>query len=431
MRNLVGFLVLLLAIAAMPSISGAQQSPAGALALVGCRIYTSPTAEPIEDGVVIVKGGRITEVDSGRSTNIPEGITTINCSGKVITAGFQNSHVHFTEDKWDKAAGQPASKLTEQLITMLVRYGFTTVVDTGSLLPNTVALRRRIEAHEIIGPRILTAGVPLYPPDGIPYYVKDGAPPDMLKLLPQPSAPTEAVDFVWQNFSGGADIVKLFTGSWINKQTVLPMPIEVATAVVAEAHLQHKLVFSHPSNVAGLEVALRAHVDVLAHMVEDTQGFTAEHIRRMAAQKMALIPTLHLFAHDNNIEDIRREVRHYQQAGGQIVFGTDGGYSPEYDPTDEYVQMARAGLTWRQILASLTTSPAMRFGENSSRGRIVKGMEADLIVLSGDPSADVRAFANVTAVIRGGRIIYQANDGRVPRTAIAKPTEFKFFVQSH
>src|SRR5262249_51448825 len=150
------------------------------------------------------------------------GITTINCSGKVITAGFQNSHVHFTEDKWNGALGQPASKLNEQLTQMLVRYGFTTVVDTGSILPNTVALRRRVEAHELIGLRILTAGVPIYPANGIPYYLKDGA-PSLMKLLPQPSTPAEAVGFVRQNLDGGAEIVKLISGSWINKETVLAM----------------------------------------------------------------------------------------------------------------------------------------------------------------------------------------------------------------
>src|SRR5439155_3285687 len=159
------------------------------------------------------------------------------------------------------------SKLNGQLSAMLVRYGFITAVDTGSLLTNTVALRRRIEADEVIGPRILTAGLPLYRPNGIPYYVKDGAPPDLLKLLPQPSTPAQAAGFVRQNLEGGADIVKLFTGSWISKDTVLPMPAEVATAAVNEAHQQGKTVFTHPSNVAGLEVALRAHVDVLAHVV--------------------------------------------------------------------------------------------------------------------------------------------------------------------
>jgi imidazolonepropionase-like amidohydrolase len=52
--------------------------------------------------------------------------------------------------------------------------------------------------------------------------------------------------------------------------------------------------------------------------------------------------------------------------------------------------MARAGLTWQQILASLTTNPAARFGEASRRDRIVKGLDADLVVLGSDPSPDVR-----------------------------------------
>src|SRR5213593_934301 len=393
------WLVPLLLIALALTVGSAQQEVPDGLALVGGRIYASPTAEAIDDGVVIVRNGKIAEVGLSRSIKIPIGIPTINCSGKVITAGFQNSHVHFTEDKWNGAADQPAAKLNEQLTAMIIRYGFTTVVDTGSLLPNTAALRRRIESHEVSGPRISTAGLPLYPPNVLPYY-RDGEPPDLLKLLPQPSTPSQATDFVQQNFNGGADIVKLFTGSWIDRNTVLAMHTEVATAVVVEAHRYGKLVFTHPSNVAGLEVALRAHVDVLAHAIEDTRGFTADHIRRMAGQKMALVPTLHLFSQNTNIEEIRREVRNHQQAGGQTLFGTDVGYLTDYDPTDEYVQMARAGLTWREILASLTTSPAARFGEASKRGRVARGLDADLVVLGRDPSQDVRAFADVSDVVR-------------------------------
>jgi len=409
MRRLPRFIFTFLLITAIVHfLFGRPQQPAPtALALVDGRIYTSPAAEAIDGGVLIIRDGRIAEVGTRRSIRIPPDIPTLNCAGKVITASFQNSHVHFTEDKWEEAAEQPASKLRDQLTTMLVRYGYTTVVDTGSFLANTVALRRRIEAHDVTGPRILTAGLPLYPPNGVPYYVRDGAPPDLLRLLPQPSTPSQATAFVRQNLNGGADIVKLFTGSWIDKRTVLPMPTEVATAAAAEAHQRSRIVFAHPSNVAGLEVALRAHVDVLAHAIEDTRGFTDEHIRRMVAGKMALIPTLHLFSRDDNIEAIRSQVRKYEEAGGQVLFGTDAGYLPEYDPTDELVQMSRAGLTWRQILAALTTNPAARFGEASRRGRVASRLDADVVVLAHDPANDVRAFADVTDVVRGGRIIFQ------------------------
>src|SRR3546814_15755011 len=75
---------------------------------------------------------------------------------------------------------------------MLVRYGFTSVVDTGSDPRDTGPLRARIESSEIAGPRILTAMSPLYPPDGVPYYVRDALPPGVLPLLSQPATADEA-----------------------------------------------------------------------------------------------------------------------------------------------------------------------------------------------------------------------------------------------
>jgi imidazolonepropionase-like amidohydrolase len=73
------------------------------------------------------------------------------------------------------------------------------------------------------------------------------------------------------------------------------MPLPIASAAVAEAHRRGKLVFAHPSNVVGLEVALAARVDVLAHAIEGTSGLTADHLRRMKAQNVSLVPTLKLF----------------------------------------------------------------------------------------------------------------------------------------
>ena len=291
MPKLPAFAAVLAACALIVHRSGAAETT---LALVGGRIYPSPDAAPIDDGVVIVAGTRIAAVGPRRSVRVPANADAIDCHGAVVTAGFQNSHVHFTEPKWNDADKQPATTLTAQLQTMLTRYGFTTVVDTASLLPNTIALRRRIERQDVAGPRILTAGLALYPPDGIPYYLKEEVPADLLKLLPQPSTPREAANIVRRNIEGGADIIKLFTGSNVSPVRVLPMGDDVAKAAVDAAHRRGMLVFAHPSNVAGLEVALRARVDVLAHAIEDTRGLTAEHLRGMRQQNMALVPTLKL-----------------------------------------------------------------------------------------------------------------------------------------
>jgi imidazolonepropionase-like amidohydrolase len=403
----IAFIILIFVLSIARIHPTAASADAEVVAFVGAKIYTSPTDPPISNGTVVIHGEKIEAVGKTGTLAIPTDAKQIDCKGEVITAAFQNSHVHFTEPKWTDAAKQPAEKLTAQLSDMFVRYGFTTVVDTGSLLPNTVAIRNRIASGEVAGPRILTAGVPLYPPDGIPYYLSD-LPPEIRKIIPQPATPAAAVGFVDDDLAGGADIIKLFTGSWIARGKVKPMPVDVATAAVEEAHKRGKLVFTHPSNVAGLEVALAAHVDVLAHSIEDMRGWNNSYLTRMNAANMTLIPTLKLFGSDDDLPWILDEVGSYQRMGGQILFGTDVGFLSDYDPSNEYSLMSRAGLTPMQILASLTIAPADRFSESSTRGRVAAGMPADLVVLSADPANDPTNFAKARYTVRGGRIIYSA-----------------------
>jgi len=85
------------------------------LALVGAKIYPSPTAAPIVNGIVLVKGGRILAVGETSRIRIPTDATRIDCTGLFMTAAFWNSHVHFTEAKWQSAITQPASQLADNL----------------------------------------------------------------------------------------------------------------------------------------------------------------------------------------------------------------------------------------------------------------------------------------------------------------------------
>ncbi len=392
----------------LPISNQARGQPrSGILALTGGRVIATPEASAADNTSVIIENGRIVAVGARERVTIPAGARIIDCTGLTIVSGFQNSHVHFTDDQWRVAAEQPASKLTRQLQAMLTRYGFTTVVDAASLLSNTVTLRQRIDSSEVSGPRIMTAGLALYPPNGVPYYVREFVPKEVLALLLQPSTARDAEGMVRNNVAGGADVIKLFTGSNVTRERVLPMPRDVAAAAVTESHRLGKLAFAHPGNVAGLDVAIEARVDVLAHVVEGTSGLTRAHLERMKRQDMALIPTLKLLGDGDGRQAIRDEVRDYAQLGGQILFGTDVGYLPDYDPLREYQLMETAGLTWRQVLASLTTSPASRFHASSRRGRVEPGMEGDFVVLGSDPSVDVRAFSDVRYAIKSGQVIYE------------------------
>jgi imidazolonepropionase-like amidohydrolase len=392
-----------------------QNAMSDEFAITGALIYPAPGETPIPDGVVIVGHGKIMAVGRKGEISIPKGMQVINCTGQTLVAGFWNTHVHFMEPKWNDAANLPAPQLTTQMQDMLTKYGFTSVVDIGSALQNTVALRRRVTSGEVKGPRIMTAGSPIFPKDGIPYYVTDYSPPALVAIMRKYEAATaaDATRIVDEQLEQGADVVKLMAVSIMRPNGHIefnPMALPVVQAATAEAHSKGKLVFAHPTNMDGIELVLAGHVDVLAHTSEEPSKWDNTISQRLKAANVTLIPTLTLFDKDKDFDEILKEVKSYSDIGGQIMFGTDIGFLTDYPSlTREFGYLSRAGLTFPQILASLTTVPATRLGFAGSTGAIKKGLDADLVVLDGDPVKDQSAFYHVAYTIRQGHIIYQKN----------------------
>jgi imidazolonepropionase-like amidohydrolase len=381
----------------------------GALAVRDARVYTSPDAAPMEHGSVVVRDGLITAV--APDATIPADARVLPCGRCVVVAGFWNVHVHFTEPKWSWAAFKPASILNAQLADMLTSRGFTTIADVGSEPGVTLSLRRRIESGELLGPRIYTAGSAIFPPHGIPYYLKNTMPSYLLWLMPQPETPAEAARSVESNIARGADLLKLFTGSYIGRGNVLPMPEPIARAAVEVAHRHHQLAFSHASNLAGTQVAIAARVDVLAHAPDSPDGIDETLLRTLVERRMGMIPTLKMFATTVSknaayLQPIYNEVRKFHELGGQLLFGTDVGYMHEYSTEDEFRALARSGLNGRDILRMLTTAPAERFGVAHELGTLAPARRGDFVILDRDPMEDVSAFASVRCTVRHGRVLY-------------------------
>jgi predicted amidohydrolase YtcJ len=80
------------------------------LALEGAKVYSSPAAAPIENAVVLIQHGRIAAVGKRSEVKVPASAQVIDCTGKVIVAGFWNSHVHF-ENGWQGIAQVPAAQV--------------------------------------------------------------------------------------------------------------------------------------------------------------------------------------------------------------------------------------------------------------------------------------------------------------------------------
>ena len=386
-------------------LSSSSVTRAQNLAVVGAKVYASPTVAPVDNATIVIRAGKIVAV--GKHVSVPAGVKTLPCAGCVVFAGFWNTHVHFMEAKWMGASSQPADKLTRQVQQMVTLSGFTTVVDTASFPDITVSLRHRIESGEVLGPRIYTAGMGLFPPHALPYYIK-GLPPELLDQLPQPGTPVEAAEDVRKNIAAGSDIVKLFTGSIVAPEHIVPMPVDIATAAVAVGHGHGQLVFAHATNLAGTRVAIQSGVDVLAHAPEVVEEIDDDLLHQMVAHHMSMIPRLQLFSKDSNIADIRAEVFKFHQLGGVLMFGTDTGFLQDYDVKEEYHQLALAGFSYHDVLTMLTTGPAQRFHVADQEGSIAVGNKGDLTVLSADPASDPLAFAKVRYAIRGGKVIASA-----------------------
>ena len=169
-------------------------------------------------------------------------------------------------------------------------------------------------------------------------------------------------------------------------------------------------------------MAIEGGVDILAHTFPsgaDREPWDRTLPGLMRERGVALVPTLKLWPYELAkarvppeiirmfLGNAQAQLRAFVDVGGQVLFGTDVGYMTDYDPTDEYVYMQQAGLTYAQILAALTTAPAARFGAASRAGRLAAGYVSDVVVLDGDPAEDIRALARVRATLRGGRIIYR------------------------
>ena len=412
-RRHVRALSLLLAMLAAPAA-------ADELAIVGARVYAAPDAAPLDDATIVLRDGRIAAVGPRATVKLPRSAKVIDAHGMVATAGFWNSHIHLITPPYHLPQEQPAPALSTALHEQYTRWGFTTLFDIASLPGDVLALRQRIVRGEVTGPRLLTVDMPFYPEHGTPIYVRD-----LWEKYQVPSAeiatPEQGRERAAKQLDAGADGVKLFTGAIVGgEQRVLDMPVAVGKAVVDEAHARHKPAFAHPTDTGGLTAALDSGVDVLAHTAPDAGDWSPALLARLKRQHVALIPTLTLFESEPRrqgapepvvvrfVGQAQRQLKAASDAGVDVLFGTDAGYIEIFDTHREYQLMAAAGLDWRQILASLTTTPARRFGDPAHEGRLAPGMAADLVLLGGDPALAADAFADVRLTVRAGKVIHEA-----------------------
>jgi imidazolonepropionase-like amidohydrolase len=382
------------------------------------------------DQVVLVQDGKVTAVGPAGATPIPPGAQVIDLSGHTVLPGMIDTHTHVTSDPTTPPYYQYGISLPRRAL-IGVRFardtllsGVTTIRNVGAAGYTDIALRDAINAGDVIGPRILASGPAL----GI-----TGGHCDSNMLAPEFAERAEGVAdgpvavraMVRKNVKYGADVIKYCgTGGVFSKGTRVGAqqytPEEVA-AIVDEAHMHGRKVAVHAHGASGIKVALRAGVDTIEHAsLIDDEGlklakekgaflsmdiYNTEYTQTEGPKRGELEEFLRK---DREVAQLQRDnFRKAVQMGIKLTLGTDTGVHPHRDAPKQLATMVEYGMTPMQAIQAATSVGAQALGIDAAVGQIAPGYAADLIAVSADPTANVRALEKVGFVMKGGEIYKQ------------------------
>lgn len=403
------------------------------LALTGATMLDGRGGPPVADAVVLLDGTRILAAGPAGPDAIPPDATRIALDGMWLLPGLIDAHIHLGRRDLDLSrrvfipealwAARGAADLR-----LLLEAGFTTVRECGG--PVAIALRQAVAEGSIPGPRILAAGA----------FVERTGGADDPCFMPLPwlrsgqyrgllvaDGPDEVRRAVRQQIREGADWIKTCTtGAAYNnagsRTDILEWSrLEIET-LVEEAHRLGVRVAAHAHAANGIRQAIEAGADTIEHgtSIDD------EACRMMADRGIFLVPTfwvLHRmatvgrefgapgFAVEKAAVLDRTHVETFQLAlrrGVPIAMGTDCSgvpMAPHGDNAAELALMVAAGMAPMDAIVAATSGAAAALGIGEETGTLAPGLQADLLVLGGDPARDVHALRQVRLVIQAGRVV--------------------------
>jgi imidazolonepropionase-like amidohydrolase len=411
------------------------------LVLAGGRLIDGYGGPPIENAVVVIEGNTIREVGREGSVAVPAGARVIDTNGYTVMPGMMDMHVHLMivghgdYDHWDRTY---PSKYRDVIMPIsakqLLMAGVTTARDLGAPLEDIVAVRNRINAGEIPGPRLFVSG---------PFLQKSNTPlTEKFRWIVKD--PEDARRKVRQIVAGGADVIKLIDQD--------QMTVEEVKAIVDEAHRAGKHVAAHAHRSEEIRQGLRAGVDCFEHTGLATKPEYEEDVLQMMRERNATLfwcPTMEgLFLYEEtkqnperlddqrlrdlppdiykdvhgSIRDVQRldyfrlvprriptlagKFRQLRESGVTIVVGTDSGIplNFHFDSTwRELKTMVDLGMPPMEAIRAATYWPAQMLRQ-PNLGTIAPGKLADIIVVDGDPLREISSLRHVIHVIKDGRV---------------------------
>jgi imidazolonepropionase-like amidohydrolase len=433
----------------------------GDLLIVDARLWDGTGAAAQLGQDVLVRDGVIAAV--GADLPRPEGARVIDAAGATVLPGLVDAHVHLMSDPGAWLRGDaPAvhAELLRQHLRAYLACGVTTVLDPAIPLAELARVREALAAGP--GPRVLTLGAPIIPDGGYPASVIDGFETasdaaevrDLVrrnreagvvgvklteedgffqKLWPVFDDALAAVVVAETDAAGLKRYVHAMTGdAWRDAERLAPHAFvhppdhpDADAAAWAAAHgvwVQTTLTVIDANRYAfeperlddpWLQRVVPAVEIATARDPMSARRFGAEMIRELAPAAAPFAGLAARFAFTPGVVDRRRDamvasVRALHAAGAKLVVGSDAGNWPLFPyifhgPSThaELALVASAGLTPAEVLVAATSAPAEMLGDPSF-GVIAPGRAGDLLVVDGDPLAELAVLRTPRWVVRGG-----------------------------
>jgi imidazolonepropionase-like amidohydrolase len=377
---------------------------------------------------VLVHGRLIEAVGAAGSLPTPPGTVIIDLKGATLLPGLIEGHSHlflhpYNEVSWndqvlkESRAERTARAVVHARATLLA--GFTTTRDLGTegAMYDDVGLKQAIEKGVIPGPRILCATRAIvatgsYGPRELNNDVES----------PHGAAEADGIEGITKEariqIGKGADLIKVYADyRWgPNGESEPTFTIEELKKVVEVAASSGRAVAVHTGTTEGMRRAIEAGVATIEH----GDGGTPELFALMKSKGIALCPTLAagdaiaqyygwkkgVDPEPERIHQKRESFREALAAGVKICMGGDVGVYPHGDNAREMEMMVDYGMAPLDVLKSATSVNADVFGIAGKSGRVRPGLTADLLVVDGDPSADISRIRKVKWVMKDGLIYH-------------------------
>jgi imidazolonepropionase-like amidohydrolase len=376
---------------------------------------------------VVVEGDRIVAV--GPIAPAP-GDTVVDLAGRTLMPGMVSGHFHASYSNEGDGKGALAARnppiytgfLAMSAVQTALASGFTSVVGAGGSFDIDASLNRAIEDGLVRGPRMVPAGRDLQTSaDAGGWWMGT---PNAQGAIRCCDGPDDFRRSVRAEIARGARMIKIFVtgGHGVLSYGTEIVSREELEAAVQAAHDRGARVRTHITTKARILHAVECGVDVLDHADEMDE----ECIEAIAKAGTFVLPSLlfplifmEKFSKETPEDGMSGEAQSFRsmcailpkaaKAGVRLCVGDDYGviHMPHGDYAKELaVYVERAGIAPLEVIGWATRNGGALMGRDDL-GRIAPGMLADLLVVDGDPSQDIRLLAdpaNLLAVIKGGRV---------------------------